>query len=112
MPVTPLTSLDEFERAIAQERPVVICFCATWANLCRTIAPVFERLSELPEFSGTVGFHSVDVDEAYDVVQKAGVGPVPAFVAFRGGSRLAETVAPSPEALRELIGGVGAMGPS
>lgn len=108
MSVTSLTSLDEFERAIALERPVVVCFCATWANLCRTIVPVFEKLSELPEFTRTVGFYSVDVDEAYDVVQKAGVGPVPTFVAFRGGSRLAEVVAPAPEALRELIGGVAA----
>ncbi|MCC3770089.1 thioredoxin family protein [Streptomyces sp. UNOC14_S4] len=108
MAVTPLTGLDAFENAIAQDKGVVVKFCATWAGLCRVIGPVFEKFSELPEFTGTVGFHSVDLDEAFEVAQKAGVGPVPVFMAFRNGVRIGEIVAPSPDALRELITAVAA----
>ncbi|MGK5543907.1 thioredoxin family protein [Streptomyces sp. URMC 127] len=110
MAVTPLKSSAEFEKAIAEDRPVVVKFCATWANLCRTIGPVFERLSALPAFSGVVGFYQVDIDEAYEVAQKAGVGPVPVFMAFRDGIKIAEVVAPAPDALQELIGRVSTMG--
>ncbi|RLU86305.1 hypothetical protein CTZ27_25365 [Streptomyces griseocarneus] len=110
MVVTPLTGLDTFENAIAQDRGVVVEFCATWANLCRVIGPVFERFSGLPEFADTVAFHSVDLDEAFEVAQKAGVGPVPVFMAFRNGVKIGEIVAPSPGTLHELIT-VAATGP-
>ncbi|MEV5510863.1 thioredoxin family protein [Streptomyces orinoci] len=103
MAVLPLTNLTEYEEAIARDKPVVVSFCATWAPRCRVITPVFRRLSELPEFAATVGFHSVDLDEAADVAQKAGVGPVPVFMVFCHGTRLSEVVAPGPEALRELV---------
>ncbi|MFF4403234.1 thioredoxin family protein [Streptomyces sp. NPDC001262] len=104
MAVTPLTCLDEFENAIAQDKGVVVDFCATWAALCRAIDPVFERFSGLPEFAGRVGFYSVDLDEAFPIAQKAGVGPVPVFMAFCNGVKIGEVVAPDPGALHELIG--------
>ncbi|MCQ8771894.1 thioredoxin family protein [Streptomyces telluris] len=106
MAITPLTSLAEFEETISQDKPVVVFFCATWASLCRVTGPLLERFSDLPEFAGTE-FRSVDLDEAYEVAQKAGVGPVPVVMAFRSGTRLAEVVAPGPEALRELISAAG-----
>lgn len=110
MAVMPLTNLTEYEEAIARDRPVVVSFCATWAPRCRVITPVFERLSELPEFADTVGFFRVDLDEAADVAQKAGVGPVPVFMVFHNGTRLSEVVAPSPDALRELVGWASTVG--
>ncbi len=103
MAVTPISCLEEFENAIARDRAVVVEFCATWAGLCRVIRPVFERFSGLPEFAAGVDFHSVDLDEAFDVAQKAGVGPVPVFMAFSNGVKNAEVVAPGPDALYELI---------
>lgn len=104
MAVTPLTSLAEFEVAISQDKPVVVGFCATWAPRCRVIGPVFVRLSGLPEFAGTVDFRSVDIDEAFEIAQKAGVGPVPVFMAFLNGTKLAEVVAPRPQVLQEWVG--------
>ncbi|KNB54045.1 thioredoxin family protein [Streptomyces caatingaensis] len=110
MAVTPLTSLSAFEQAIAGGTPAVVGFCATWAGLCRAIGPVFERYSELPEFTETVGFYRVDIDEAAAVARRADVGPVPVFMAFREGTRIAESVAPDPGSLRELIAKVSTMG--
>lgn len=110
MAVTPLTCLAEFENAVAQDKGVVVDFCATWAGLCRAIGPVFERFSELPEFTGRVGFYSVDLDEAFEIAQKAGVGPVPVFMAFCNGVKIGEIVAPAPDALYELIGRADAAG--
>ncbi|MEU7136038.1 thioredoxin family protein [Streptomyces sp. NPDC046261] len=95
--------MTEFEVAISQDKPVVVGFCATWAPLCRVIGPVFERLSGLPEYADTVDFLSVDIDGAFEIAQKAGVGPVPVFMAFRKGTKLAEVVAPHPQTLRDLI---------
>ncbi|MBB4895867.1 thiol-disulfide isomerase/thioredoxin [Streptomyces olivoverticillatus] len=103
MTVTPLTCLEDFEVAIAQDKTVVVEFCATWAGRCRVIGPVFERFSELSEFAVGVDFCSVDLDEAFEVAQKAGVGPVPVFMIFRNGVKTGEVVAPGPDALHELI---------
>ncbi|MCA6095512.1 thioredoxin family protein [Streptomyces sp. SCA3-4] len=112
MAVTPLTNLTEYEEATSRDRPVVVNFCATWAPRCRVITPVFERFSELPEFADTVDFCRVDLDEAFDVAQKAGVGPVPVFMVFHNGTRLSEVVAPHPEALRALVGWASTIGPA
>ncbi|MFI9201559.1 thioredoxin family protein [Streptomyces sp. NPDC053048] len=111
MAVTSLTNLTEYEEAISRDRPVVVNFCASWAPLCRAITPAFERFSRLPEFAGTVDFRRVDLDEAFDVAQKAGVGPIPVFMVFHNGTRLDEIVAPDPESLRELIVRASAIGP-
>ncbi|MFC5720947.1 thioredoxin family protein [Streptomyces gamaensis] len=103
MAVTPLTGLAEFTEVTTRDRAAVVCFCATWAALCRSITPVFERLAESPEFADTVGFYRVDIDEQRDIVRETGTRPVPVFMVFRKGIKLDESVAPDPEALRALV---------
>ncbi len=90
MPVTPVTSLDEFKTIVSKSRLVrrrcanfliqinsgdyaVFDFWATWCGPCKVISPIFERLSD--QFT-SVKFYKVDVDAAEEISQEVGVRAV------------------------------------
>eukprot|EP01068_Selenidium_serpulae_P013755 Selendium_serpulae@DN6001_c0_g2_i2.p2 len=82
--VTPIKSLEKWnslrEEAAAQQKPVVVCFCADWCQPCRLIAPFFESLSAI--YDGR--FCKVDVDEAPEVQDLANASSLPTFQVWTG----------------------------
>jgi len=100
MTVTPITSYADFQKIIAQDKPVVIDFWATWCGPCRFISPIFEQLSEKLD---TVDFYKVDVDEQPDISQEAGIRAMPTFIAFSKGAKIDELVGADKNGLEGLI---------
>ncbi|KAI0327660.1 thioredoxin [Cubamyces sp. BRFM 1775] len=100
MPVTAVTSLDEFKKIINGDKPAIFDFWATWCGPCKIISPVFEKIAEQ---TPGADFYKVDVDVAQDIAQEVGVRAMPTFMVFKNGSKVGETVGANPPALQSLI---------
>lgn len=102
MPVKVIESVQEWEEHIASGKTVICDFTATWCGPCRMIGPIFEELSENPEY-GAIAFVKVDVDALDKVAQTCGIAAMPTFQVWRNGAKMGEVVGASKDKLVELI---------
>jgi len=104
--VTIIGSHDAFKKAIASDTPSVFDFHAVWCGPCKTISPVFEKLSNSTE---GVNFYSVDVDDQSDVAQECGITAMPTFIAFKSGEQQGNVRGAIPAQLQKLISDAAAL---
>ena len=70
--------------------PVFVDFWASWCGPCKMMSPVVDEVAE--ELSGKVKVGKVNVDDEGDLAQKYGIMSIPAFLIFKNGQKVAETV--------------------
>ncbi|PYI16021.1 putative thioredoxin [Aspergillus violaceofuscus CBS 115571] len=100
MPVTAIQSLAEFREIIAEDKPVIIDFWATWCGPCRMVSPVLEKISNETE---KVAFYKVDVDAHDDISQEVSIRAMPTFILFKNGAKVDELVGADQRALAKLV---------
>jgi thioredoxin 1 len=76
--------LDSHMKSLAADSLIVIDFSASWCGPCKMIAPYYDELSTMEEFS-TVSFVKVDVDKAADIARKYSVASMPTFIFLKNG---------------------------
>eukprot|EP00217_Crustomastix_stigmatica_P014343 CAMPEP_0183794230 /NCGR_PEP_ID=MMETSP0803_2-20130417/3717_1 /TAXON_ID=195967 /ORGANISM="Crustomastix stigmata, Strain CCMP3273" /LENGTH=155 /DNA_ID=CAMNT_0026038629 /DNA_START=42 /DNA_END=507 /DNA_ORIENTATION=- len=100
-----LEGLAQFKQACADAEAnglkVIIDFTAAWCGPCKMIGPFFETLAET--YAGKIVFYKVDVDEAEDISQFAGISAMPTFQVYKNGAKEDEMVGASRDKLEELI---------
>ena len=74
---------ENYEQILAEGKPVVIDFWATWCGPCRMISPIIEELAE--EYEGKVLIGKCDVDSCDDIVAQYKVRNIPTVVFIKGG---------------------------
>ncbi|KAL4070399.1 thioredoxin-like protein [Scleroderma citrinum] len=102
--VMEITKLEEYKQIINGDILAIIDFTATWCGPCRLISPIFKRFSS--HFTG-VNFYKVDVDDAEDISQEAGIRMMPTFIVYKNGGKMYELMGSDPKALEDLIIKVG-----
>lgn len=102
MPVTYITSTDEFNALMetSKSKLVVFDFTATWCGPCRFIGPIFDALSE--EYTD-VEFVKVDVDKAPKVKALCGIHAMPTFQFFKNGEIVEQVVGASQDKLTAVL---------
>ena len=68
---------------LAQDKPLVIDFWATWCGPCRKMAPVVEAMAE--KYADKVVVGKCDVDDCADIPAQYGIRNIPTILFFKGG---------------------------
>jgi thioredoxin 1 len=94
---------DSFAQdVLANERPVLVDFWATWCGPCRMIAPVLEEIAT--ERGDELTIAKMDIDANPDTARDFQVISIPTMILFKGGQPVKRIVGAKSKAalLREL----------
>ena len=86
---------SNFDQVLAEGKPVVVDFWATWCGPCRALAPTIEALAA--EYEGRVVIGKCDVDEAVDLPVKYGISNIPTVMFFKDGQLVDKQVGAAPK---------------
>ena len=81
---TGVLELDtsSFDKTISDDIPTLVDFWAEWCGPCRTMHPVFTRLSQKYK---KIKFARVNVDQSQQIAQRFGIQSIPTFIMFKEG---------------------------
>ncbi|BAO41368.1 Thioredoxin [Kluyveromyces marxianus] len=99
--VAQVSSAADFEKALSDDKLVVVDFFATWCGPCKMIAPMIEKFAT--EYAGKATFYKVDVDEVPDVAKNNDISAMPTLVFFKGGKEVARVLGANLAAIKQNI---------
>lgn len=88
---------SNFEALLAEGKPMVVDFWATWCGPCKKIAPDIEALAE--EYNGRVIVGKCDVDDNDELTSKFGVRNIPTVIFIKNGEVIDKTVGATTKAV-------------
>jgi len=96
---------QNFETLIADSKPVVVDFGATWCGPCQMVAPIIEELAG--EYEGRVVIGKCDVDQDSDLPGRFNVRNIPTILFIKNGEVVSKLVgAQSKDVLKKAIEGL------
>lgn len=75
---------------MAEGKPMIVDFWATWCGPCQMIGPMIDELAE--EFNGKIIVGKVNVDENSDLPSQYGIRNIPTILFFKGGEMVNKLV--------------------
>lgn len=88
-----------FDALLAEGKPMVVDFWATWCGPCRKIAPYIEQLAE--KYAGQVNVGKVDVDENDELAMRFGVRNIPTILFMKNGEVVDKQIGAAPLSMLE-----------
>lgn len=96
---------QNFEALVAEGKPLVIDFWATWCGPCQMVGPIIDELSS--EYAGKANIGKCDVDANSDLPGRFGVRNIPTVLFFKNGELVDKLVgAQSKDAYKQKIDGL------
>lgn len=80
-----LGSVEEFDKMIAGDKPVLVDFFATWCGPCQVMGPILESLAAKFPKIDEVEIVKADIDIVGEVAAKYNIMSVPTLAIFKDG---------------------------
>jgi thioredoxin 1 len=80
---------ESFEKAVSEDKTVLVDFWAPWCGPGKAIAPILGEINT--ELGDAVSIYKVNVDDNTELAQEHGVNSIPTILVYKGGS-LSETL--------------------
>lgn len=90
---------SNFDALLAEGKPMLVDFWATWCGPCRKIGPYIEELAEQYGDRAIIG--KVDVDENDQLAIRFGIRNIPTILFLRNGEIVDKQVGAAPKAALE-----------
>ncbi len=90
---------SNFDQLLAEGKPMVVDFWATWCGPCKKIGPYIEELAEQYADKAIIG--KVDVDENDQLAIRFGIRNIPTILYFRNGEIVDKQIGAAPKAALE-----------
>ena len=90
---------SNFDDFVAQGKPMVVDFWATWCGPCKKIGPYIEELAT--QYADRVIIGKVDVDENDGLAIRFGIRNIPTVLFLRNGEVVDKQVGAAPKAAFE-----------
>ena len=90
---------SNFDDLVAQGKPMVVDFWATWCGPCKKIGPYIEELAEQYADRAIIG--KVDVDENDGLAIRFGIRNIPTVLFLRNGEIVDKQIGAAPKAAFE-----------
>ncbi len=87
---------SNFAEILADSKPVMVDFWATWCGPCRMLGPTVEEVAN--EYDGKVVVAKCNVDECDEISMKYGIRNIPTLLFFKGGQVVDRLVGNVPKA--------------
>lgn len=96
---------QNFEALVAEGKPLVVDFWATWCGPCQMVGPIIDELSS--EYAGKANIGKCDVDANSDLPGRFGVRNIPTVLFFKNGELVDKLVgAQSKDAYKQKVDGL------
>ena len=97
----PIVLTDSnFASEVTKYPIMLVDFWAPWCGPCRMVSPIIEQLSR--EYSGTVAFGKVNVDENQRIAASFGIQSIPTLMIFKGSKAVDVIIGAMPKAQIEI----------
>lgn len=77
-----------YDAIMAEGKPVIIDFWATWCGPCQMVGPIIDELAE--EYNGKIIIGKLDVDSNQDIPIRFGVRNIPTILFFNKDGEMVE----------------------
>ena len=91
---------SNYSEVVAQGKPMVLDFWATWCGPCRKVGPVVQELAD--QYEGQVIVGKVNIEEdADDLVAEFGIRNIPTIIYLKDGQIVDKVVGAAPKSTLE-----------
>lgn len=78
--------MNEFDKIIADTKPTLVDFFATWCGPCKMQAPILEEVKG--KIGDAANIIKIDVDRNPELAQRYNVRSIPTLIIFQGGEAI------------------------